>query len=116
MAAQCGQEIQKELGSYEGLFPTFPPSSTSSSVYSPTLSPNQPPALPPRPGRPKDDAVTLTVKIGIGVGSLTGIFVGSEEAGRIEFMIAGEPIDQVAACEELADRGAKVECFFPLYL
>ena len=50
------------------------------------------------------DGCLLTLHIGIGAGEIAGIVVGGV-ANRVEFLIAGEPMDQVAACEAAAKSG-----------
>jgi class 3 adenylate cyclase len=46
----------------------------------------------------------LTLHVGIGAGMISGIHVGGVGA-RIEFLIAGEPLNQVSECERLAQPG-----------
>jgi class 3 adenylate cyclase/tetratricopeptide (TPR) repeat protein len=50
------------------------------------------------------DGCLLTLHIGIGAGEIAGIVVGGV-ANRMEFLIAGQPMDQVAACEAAAKSG-----------
>lgn len=47
---------------------------------------------------------TLNVKCGIGVGRIVGVHVG-DDASRREYLILGDPIDQVAAAEAEATNG-----------
>jgi class 3 adenylate cyclase/tetratricopeptide (TPR) repeat protein len=48
--------------------------------------------------------VPLTLHVGVGVGYVTGIHVGGV-ANRMEFIIAGNPLEQAAHCEESAKPG-----------
>ena len=50
---------------------------------------------------------TLNVKCSIGVGHIVGIHVG-DDALRREYLILGDPIEQVAAAEEVATKGEVV--------
>lgn len=47
---------------------------------------------------------TLNVKCGIGLGRIVGVHVG-DDSSRREYLILGDPIDQVAAAESLATSG-----------
>eukprot|EP01125_Pyxidicula_operculata_P003722 TRINITY_DN1498_c1_g1_i1.p1 TRINITY_DN1498_c1_g1~~TRINITY_DN1498_c1_g1_i1.p1 ORF type:complete len:1676 (-),score=371.59 TRINITY_DN1498_c1_g1_i1:567-5594(-) len=55
-------------------------------------------------GRYEAGGNELTLHIGIGAGHVTGVHVGGVN-DRIEFILAGEPLDQVAACEKAAASG-----------
>ena len=46
----------------------------------------------------------LTLHSGVGAGELTGLFVGGV-SNRIEYLIDGEPLKQVSACEKDAESG-----------
>jgi class 3 adenylate cyclase len=50
------------------------------------------------------NAATLNVKCGIGVGRLAGVHVG-DDISRREFIILGDPIDQVSKAEAAASHG-----------
>jgi adenylate cyclase 10 len=50
------------------------------------------------------DGVPLTLHIGIGAGEINGLHVGGV-ADRLEFLIAGDPLDQASHCEAAAKSG-----------
>lgn len=50
------------------------------------------------------DGANLTLHIGVGAGEIWGIVVGGVQ-NHMEFLIAGDPMDQVAKCEEAAKPG-----------
>jgi hypothetical protein len=51
----------------------------------------------------KADDCTLTLHVGIGSGMVSGIHVGVPD--HMEFFIAGDPLEQVAECEQKAQPG-----------
>ena len=53
------------------------------------------------------EGVSLTLHMGVGVGLMSGFFVGGS-AGKWEYFVAGEPIEQMSDAAEEATSGELV--------
>ena len=97
-----GGDIVKFAG--DALVAIFPTSDIRGLGYSTLLASQCALAMQEHLHQYEADGCLLTLHIGIGAGEIAGIVVGGV-ANRMEFLIAGQPMDQVAACEAAAKSG-----------
>lgn len=97
-----GGDIVKFAG--DALVAIFPTSDIRGLGYSTLLASQCALAMQEHLHQYDADGCPLTLHIGIGAGEIAGIVVGGV-ANRMEFLIAGQPMDQVAACEAAAKSG-----------
>lgn len=97
-----GGDIVKFAG--DALVAIFPTSDIRGLGYSCLLASQCALAMQEHLHQYEADGCLLTLHIGIGAGEIAGIVVGGV-ANRMEFLIAGQPMDQVAACEAAAKSG-----------
>lgn len=97
-----GGDIVKFAG--DALVAIFPTSDIRGLGYSCLLASQCALAMQEHLHQYEADGCLLTLHIGIGAGEIAGIVVGGV-ANRMEFLIAGHAMDQVAACEAAAKSG-----------
>lgn len=97
-----GGDIVKFAG--DALVAIFPTSDIRGLGYSTLLASQCALAMQEHLHQYEADGCLLTLHIGIGAGEIAGIVVGGV-ANRMEFLIAGQAMDQVAACEAAAKSG-----------
>lgn len=97
-----GGDIVKFAG--DALVAIFPTSDPRGLGYSCLLASQCALAMQEHLHQYEADGCLLTLHIGIGAGDISGMVVGGV-ANRMEFLIAGPPMDQVAACEAAAKSG-----------
>lgn len=97
-----GGDVVKFAG--DALVAMWPTSDTRGLGYSTLLAAQCAMSLIKELNTYKVDDCSLTLHIGVGAGDIWGLVVGGVK-DRMEFLIAGPPLDQVAECESAAQSG-----------